>query len=244
MSYILDALKKADLERERGAIPGVHTQQLPYTAITNKPAGNFRLLVPWLIVGLLLLVLGMLAWQMASISNARTHQITIASDSLPPIALTTQNAKPVASPVSAPYAFASTVHPVRSKPEPVNTYSIPVKTASKERTAESKPTANRAHTNPGATVMASKAGVTTDDAVGMSSHIHTLAELPEEVQRDLPKLTISGGTYSSNPAQRLLIVDNQLFLEGSHPAPGVKVEQIRQNAAVLSFRGYRYRVTY
>ncbi|HNW03191.1 MAG TPA: general secretion pathway protein GspB, partial [Burkholderiaceae bacterium] len=63
-------------------------------------------------------------------------------------------------------------------------------------------------------------------------------------QRDLPKLTISGGTYSSNPAQRLLIVNNQVFLEGGQPAPGVTVEQIRQNAAVLSFKGYRYRVAY
>jgi len=64
------------------------------------------------------------------------------------------------------------------------------------------------------------------------------------VRQTLPQLKISGGSYSSNPAQRMLIVNNEVFQERSQPAPGVTVEQIRQNSAVLLFRGYSFRVPY
>lgn len=69
-------------------------------------------------------------------------------------------------------------------------------------------------------------------------------ELPADVQRDLPKLAISGGVYSDNPAQRMLIVNGQVVGEGAEPAPGVVLEQIRSKTAVLKFRGYRYGVPY
>ena len=42
MSYILDALKKADAERERGHVPGLHTQTLQTSRASEKamrPAG-------------------------------------------------------------------------------------------------------------------------------------------------------------------------------------------------------------
>ncbi len=102
----------------------------------------------------------------------------------------------------------------------------------------------KAETKPAAKAAAPKADASAAETSSTETKIYAMADLPDDVQRDLPKLTISGGTYSSNPAQRLLIVNNQVFLEGSQPAPGVTVEQIRQNAAVLSFRGYRYRVAY
>lgn len=61
---------------------------------------------------------------------------------------------------------------------------------------------------------------------------------------DAPKLAISGGVYSTNPAQRMLIVNGQVFNEGSEVGPGVVLEQIRPKGAVLKFRNSRYTVSY
>jgi general secretion pathway protein B len=69
-------------------------------------------------------------------------------------------------------------------------------------------------------------------------------ELPADVQRDLPKLVISAGVYSDNPAKRLLIVNGQAVAEGAEPTPGVLLEQIRARTAVLKYRGYRYSLAY
>lgn len=55
MSYILDALKKAESERQLGNVPGVHAQAAPV-------AGG-KSLVGWLIVGLLALIALLLVWR-------------------------------------------------------------------------------------------------------------------------------------------------------------------------------------
>jgi general secretion pathway protein B len=70
------------------------------------------------------------------------------------------------------------------------------------------------------------------------------ADLPPDVQRELPKLAISGGVYSDNPAQRMLIVGGQVVNEGTELAPGLRLEEIRAKTAVLRFRNYRYSVPY
>lgn len=37
MSYILDALRRADAERGRGAVPGLHTQAAPTSGASSMP---------------------------------------------------------------------------------------------------------------------------------------------------------------------------------------------------------------
>jgi general secretion pathway protein B len=90
---------------------------------------------------------------------------------------------------------------------------------------------------PGTAVLKAPAAVVADRVLALS-------ELPPEVQRELPKLAISGGVHSENAAQRMLIVGGQVVGEGAVLAPGVVLEQIRARTAVLQFRGYRFTVLY
>ena len=61
---------------------------------------------------------------------------------------------------------------------------------------------------------------------------------------DAPKLAISGGVYSANVAARMLIVNGQVFNEGSEIGPGVVLDQVKPKSAVLKFRGTLYSVPY
>lgn len=61
---------------------------------------------------------------------------------------------------------------------------------------------------------------------------------------DAPKLVITGGVYSANKAQRMLIVNGQVVGEGADLGSGVSIEEIRPKTAVLRFRGGRYTVAY
>lgn len=61
---------------------------------------------------------------------------------------------------------------------------------------------------------------------------------------DAPKVSISGGVYSTDPTQRMLIVNGQVFNEGSELAPGVRLAEIKARTAILEFRGARYSVAY
>ncbi|HEX7890062.1 MAG TPA: general secretion pathway protein GspB, partial [Ramlibacter sp.] len=91
---------------------------------------------------------------------------------------------------------------------------------------------------------AAPAPVAVPAAPPAAERILAVAELPADIQRELPKLSISGGVHSENAAQRLLIVGGQVVNEGAEVAPGLVLEQIRARTAVLRFRGYRYSVPY
>ena len=69
-------------------------------------------------------------------------------------------------------------------------------------------------------------------------------DLPEAIRRELPGLTVSGSTYSSNRANRMLMVNGLIFHEGDTIANGLVLEQIRPHSAVLAFRGYRYELAF
>jgi general secretion pathway protein B len=90
------------------------------------------------------------------------------------------------------------------------------------------------------------AGVPAASAVAASSaaRIPTANELPEDIQRGLPTLVVGGASYSQNAENRMLIVNGQVLREGDKVAPEVTLEQIRLKEAVLSTKGYRYRIAY
>lgn len=71
-----------------------------------------------------------------------------------------------------------------------------------------------------------------------------LQQLPDIIQRDIPRVSFGGYMYSANPADRLLIVDKALRHEGEEVAPGLVLERLLPKAAVMNFRGIRYRVAY
>ncbi|MBC7955599.1 MAG: hypothetical protein H7Y33_06995, partial [Cytophagales bacterium] len=66
MSYILDALRRADSERERGAVPNLHAKPAPGAlADADDDDGERRRPQPlvWAVIGLLLLIIAVLGWQ-------------------------------------------------------------------------------------------------------------------------------------------------------------------------------------
>ena len=49
--------------------------------------------------------------------------------------------------------------------------------------------------------------------------IYSLAELPETIRRELPKLIYGGGSYSGDKASRLVFLNGQVFHEGDTSPP-------------------------
>jgi general secretion pathway protein B len=60
MSYILDALRKADSDRERGAVPGIHTQAAPSVGADSEARGHSAL--AWAAIVVSALLVAALAW--------------------------------------------------------------------------------------------------------------------------------------------------------------------------------------
>jgi len=75
-------------------------------------------------------------------------------------------------------------------------------------------------------------------------NLRTLQQLPEALQREVPRVSVGGYIYSPNPADRLLLVDKTLRREGEEVAPGLVLERLMPKYAVMNYRGTRYRVGY
>jgi general secretion pathway protein B len=76
------------------------------------------------------------------------------------------------------------------------------------------------------------------------STIPVLGDLAEDLRRQLPKMTITGAVYSKNPAQRVLLINNQVLTQGSTVAPDLTLEDIQPHQSVFDFRGTRFRVAH
>jgi general secretion pathway protein B len=119
-------------------------------------------------------------------------------------------------------------------PSPVTAAVRAAAPAAAVRVAAAAPTAAAT-----ATPLAPTAG-----AAPAAERIFKVAELPPNIQGQLPRLAISGAVHSDNAAQRMLIVGGQVVNEGAELAPGLVLEQIRAHDAVLRFGRYRYSVGY
>ncbi|MEO3691879.1 general secretion pathway protein GspB [Roseateles paludis] len=216
MSYILEALRRAeaDRERERGQVPGLHAQPL-VSAATAPGAGRRRALAWAAGAGLLLLAgWGLGRWwagEPATSKLPQTPAVTAAPAAAPaPV----QPALPVAQlPASAPPPVVAAA----PAPSPAATVALPTPpvTAKPAPLAAPQPPAE--------------------------ARIPRLAELPEGLRRELPRLAVSGSVYSDDPAGRFVIINGDVAREGAVLAPQLVLEQIQPRELVLSYKGQRFR---
>ena len=97
---------------------------------------------------------------------------------------------------------------------------------------------------PGPAAPTNEAGKGNPGAGSGERRAVALRDLPEAVRRELPNIVVSGSTYSTNSANRMLMVNGQILHEGDPVAPGVVLRQIKPRAAVLSFREHLYEIAF
>lgn len=253
MSYILDALRRAEAERGRGAVPGIHTQAMPATSASPGAdrAGSANLLVIGsAVVAVAALAAGGTWWAMQR--SAPASGVVVASTPQPPVSVApvappaTGVAPPAMpappAPAAAPLAplpapvASPPITPARVEPRPV----APLRLAEPVREKPAVVAAPAARAQPPVAPAPAVAGAPA--AAPPNGPVFAQNDLPPSVREQLPALQVTGATYSSNPAHRMAIVNGQVLQEGDQAAPGLKLERIEQGRTVWSFRGYRYAV--
>lgn len=217
MSYILDALKKADTERERRAVPGLHAQADGGFGVSERRSG-----VPWgwVAVGAIVLLVALLAWLWFGRSDAAPPAAPT------PLPIAQAVPTPTPQPMPAPAAAAPAPLPAAAPPT-----QAPI--------AHMAPSATPATTTPTiAPTPAPKA--TAAPASAAEARIPSRTELPPEQRAALPPLNVSGAVYAPQPAGRMLFVNGMVLREGDALGDGLSVERIGPASSVLVFRGQRF----
>lgn len=223
MSYILDALRRADAERERGEVPGLQSQQ-QHAALDDEEAAPAR--SRWMLAAIAALVVALAAaigWNFVGGEPPRSP--TVAAVAPTPVTVTP-------SPAAAVAAAPPVVVVAPPAPQP------PI--VANARPAEPRPAVRRVPaSSPSPAPLSAKAAPASPE-----TRIYARAELPAEVQRELPQVAIGGASYSNDAASRMVIINGLVFHEGDKIANGLVLEKIKLKAAVLAYKGWRYQVDY
>jgi general secretion pathway protein B len=226
MSFILDALKKSETERQRGDAPALYEM---------KMAPPRQGVATWLIVLAALLVINIVVLSVVLLRG--NHGAPAAVD-----------AGTAAAPVTAPVTAPAAIQP----PLPAPT----VITPAPEPTPVTTPPATAAAQNPGATDDdapaveaprgAAGGGVQAGNQGGVEATGGNSGELPTYQQAatapgaNLPELALNLHSYSTNPADRFIFLNMTKLREGQSSPQGVRVETITPDGAILSWQGSKF----
>jgi general secretion pathway protein B len=233
MSYILDALRRADAERERGAVPSLQSQQhtvseddaalaRPRSLVGRSSPSRSRcraarLELPWR---------GRAAARCAHRRVGSRRRGRPAADASAGARRADRGpCRPCRPALGARHAATAP----RCKPLPRRP---PVANRRRRRRERLPSTAARPRPPPATRRCRRRAAA----PAAAEPRVHSQAELPEDIRRDLPKIVIGGSSYSGDAASRMVMINGQVFHEGDRLAPDLVLERIRLKSAVLPSR--------
>lgn len=220
MSFILDALKKSETERQRADAPALYEM---------KMAPPRRGVALWLIVlaGLLLINVGVLSVVLLRGSHGAPQPD--ATTAAPP------PATPAAPPPMANPNAAAAVNPAAAAPaSPIQPPAAPA-TAADATNSASAGNGDAADDAP-AVEPAHGAG----NAPGGTGQVPTYSQAANAPGANLPELKLDLHAYSANPADRFVFLNMMKLQEGQSTPAGVRVERITPDGAILSWQGSRF----
>lgn len=218
MSYILEALKKSQAERQLGELPSIHAPQVQLQPAPDT-SGQRRLPL-WIATGTACAMAAVWWWWPAPVVAPMPAPAPVAAAPV---------AAPVPAPVPVPVPVPAPVIVPAPLPAPVVVKAAPPTPAPVIRAITPPPVPAPVPVQPPAPSEEITPG---------------LRDLPEPIQRQIPPVALGGYMYSKDPADRLLLIDKVLRHEGEEVAPGLVLEKLQPKAAIFSFKGYRYRVPY
>jgi general secretion pathway protein B len=267
MSYILDALKKSEKERQKKNVPDLLTVQEPVLNEKRK-----RPLWPYILIAMLIMNMGFFGYLLGpkksketKADNARVQQ----QNQLKPMeAQKTEEAKsamPAAAPsvketsqpkqtVNENETRSAAVSIQQKKPLPekakiedkAQEKSIvqSVKPPIKKETQSVQPQTALAEmkASAGASVSHEEKPVQTDAPPPVQGKIYNTGELPPTIQQSLPSVSVTISMYSEDPASRMVRVNGQTYREGQKIFEDLTLEQITPNGIILNYKNYRFRV--
>jgi general secretion pathway protein B len=226
MSFILDALKKSENERQRGDAPALHEM---------KMAPPRQGVATWLIVLAGLLVINIVVLSVVLLRGTHGAAPAVDAGNVPPpvpAAAPAALAAPTPAPIISPPAPAP-LNPPAPAPEPSAAAQNPGATDDDAPAVE----APRGAAGAGAQGYA-QSGVQATG--GNSGELPTYQQAATAAGANLPELALNLHSYSANPAERFIFLNMMKLREGQSTPQGVRVETITPDGAILSWQGSRF----
>jgi len=228
MSYILEALKKADQERGVGVIPDLTTR---HEARRPQPR-SYRWL--WIVAALLIANAALLVTLLTDRDTEVPAAAQGPAEQQPPL-LDDPLAQAVQQSDDVPVGEA-----------PIVQDTMPVATVGKWSTGElvALPESANAQSPERVSPPAVESATPTEPltSAASSADLQTWYELPAEIRNSLTLPRLDLHVYSEEPQNRFIMVSLRKFREGERLESGMLLEEILPDGMVMSYRGERFLV--
>jgi len=229
MSFILDALKKSESDRQRQSGPAL------FEVKVTPPRPRFPY---WAIALAALLVINILVGAWVFLRRPPPEQ---AQSAVTPVSSGSQSAPPqaaVAAVQPAPVAAASVTAPPPAATAPARTQ------AGQPEPVLANPESKGAALNPDDYEPAVAPGNQDQDRVhvssGTESGLKSYADAASSPDSHLPALRVDLHVYAAKPEERFVLINMHRLREGESLPEGVRIESITPEGVVVSYQGAKY----
>jgi general secretion pathway protein B len=264
MSFILEALKKSEKNRQETTTPTLETQH-----DQSSPAPRKRPLWPMLLLVVLLLNAAVLLWLFGPWhdTDAVTEVAPAATrvEPTPPQTATVAPVAPTTPPAPAPMT-PPTPEPVVAAPavmpEPQVVATLPpavapadaavaqtiVNTQAVATVQQPTPAAVPATETVAAPEQTAAPQVVSNTATPPPApqpparNVLALTELPGSIQQQLPRLHLSVHAYTGDQNTSLIRLNDRIMRAGSYLEDRYRLEEITSDGAIFSYQGYYFLV--
>ncbi|WP_166268375.1 general secretion pathway protein GspB [Marinobacter caseinilyticus] len=234
MSYILDALRKSESERQQGRIPDLGQQ----VQMIHQPKKKSTPVSVWLGCGLILnaIILAAVFWpsigfmsqgaSLASGQASEASQITEDTDF--------DGAEVVAVPVPAVESERPPEKTTMEQPVDALGQGVEPPDTTQDRPTMIVPSWSTSDGNR-------KAATPPTVPYNSNERVPHLVELPMSFQHRVPTLIFNSHVYASDPSARRVMINDQ-YLRAGDSFSGIRVDRITADGVELSLDGRRFRV--
>jgi general secretion pathway protein B len=243
MSYILDALKKLEQNRQ-------HEESLTFLTFQGQAPRKRKRhrLWPYLLVVAMMLNAVVIFWWIGhwqSPGKSMTAEPSAVREVKPAIPIPAPSPAPAVDRVqSRVSAEKTTVAPKEVKEQPRATKRDIISTT--RSAVQESPVPKQAPVAEETSVPFEKPSpsppVRPEVTPPADGRLLKLADLPASVAGGLPEFKISFHYYIAEPQSRVVWINNRTLHEGEYLSEGLKVEQIYERGVVMNYRGWRFQL--
>ena len=236
MSYILDALKKSESERQNQDLPNINAVHQRPELHPQRKRRIWLLAIP---AALILNIVGFwFLWDRSpsedpksitpvSISSARTSSLDAVTSTPEVQQIDTSMTIKIQPPETSPAG--------RIIPE--------ANLGSSDETAELLITPTDAYQKTASNSIAAERQQGEKYETSASQPVNKITALPTNIQRQIPDLKFSSHLYADDSSFRMVNINGNMFHEGDIIAEGIQLERISEEGVVLNYLHYTFEIS-
>ncbi|WP_455208993.1 general secretion pathway protein GspB [Kaarinaea lacus] len=245
MSYILDALKKSEQERQRGNVPDIKSIHNTSTTSEREPRRSwwiYLFIVVLLANGAIFAVVYLGGNDDSGLTQA-SHESSVTSPAIEELASNSpQTVVKSTQPQLAPsrgeanaQQQAQQESASKQQPHPQVIFSKEPLDSSTASIGLGSTPADDASLTQDTDLAANESKAQVDEAV-------LIAELPESVRQKIPSIEFAGHVYSTTVERRSVMINGKKMREGDVVGSGLLLQVITPDGAEFEYQGYRFKL--